>query len=315
MLNVLDLALAFPERCERLASLSDELSLSRNQMRMFDRFFGLDRFHCDHDLPLATLVGQACGAVLARNPEHDARLSHVAYCHTLLSTCVFDAEHPPILAPFAARGLDVFSATMNHCATGVSMLGVLDRVLGDDEVGLILIGDKAFHPAIRLIENTTVMGEAAAAVLVGHRPGRFQMLGTHTSHESRFWLNSGRRGERYLDGFDEVYLEFACDVLCGAMNRFGLGFDQIRYVLPHNVNVPSWYQIARRAGFDPGKLQLSTIGQYGHCFGADPFINLVHADDRGELDPSDLVLLFSIGLGATASCALMRVCGKRPAKP
>lgn len=308
MLSVLDFELVFPERTERLGELAGELSLSRNQMRMFDRFFGFECFRCDHDLSLEQMVDRASSELLRRNGAHNQRLSHVVHCHTLPSTSVFCAETSPILAPFAARGIEVFSATMNHCATGLSMLGALDRLLGEDEVGLILIGEKAFHPDIRIIENTTIMGEAAAAVLVGRRSGRYQVVDTLTLHETRFWLNSGHRGEPYLEGFDEAYLDFACASLQAALRRFELDFADIRFVLPHNVNLASWYQVAQRAGFDRDKLCLSTIGRYGHCFGADPFINLMHAADEGVLDTSDQVLLFSIGLGATASCALVRVC-------
>jgi len=307
MLNVMDVALAYPERREQLATLADELSLSSNQMRMYDRFFGFDQFQCDHNQPLATLMAQAADTVLARNPELNERLSHVVHCHTLMNTCVLTGRTSPILKPFADRGIEVFSATMNHCATGVSMLGILDHALGDADIGLILIGEKAFHPAIRVIENTTVMGEAAAAILVSRQPGRYEVVDTYTHHDTRFWLNSGLRGENYLAGFDDAYLDFAVSGLQNAMQRFDLGFDSIRYVLPHNVNVPSWYQIAEKTGFDRDKIVLSTICQYGHCFGADPFINLNHAAESGDLQPSDQVLLFSIGLGATASCALLRV--------
>lgn len=306
MLNILDIALAYPERREKLSSLAGELSLSRDQMRMYDRFFGFDNFHCDPDEPLESLIAQASSEVLSRNPGHDRRLSVVAHCHTLLGTSVFSGRTSGILAPFEERGIEVFSATMNHCATGVTMLGVFDRLLGQRDTGLILIGEKAFHPNIRLIENTTIMGEAAAAILVGRDLGAFEIVDTYTLHAPRFWKNSGLRGENYLEGFDTEYLSLAQAGLNNAMAHFGCSYSDIRYVLPHNVNVPSWHQVAKAVGLPNEKLQLSTISRFGHCFGADPFINLQCAAGSGDLEPSDQVLLFSIGLGATASCALLR---------
>ncbi|MEO0916997.1 MAG: 3-oxoacyl-[acyl-carrier-protein] synthase III C-terminal domain-containing protein [Pseudomonadota bacterium] len=307
MLNILDIAIACPEREEKLTDLSDVLNLSRDQMRMYDRFFGFDRFFCDQAEPLQQLMDRAIKEVLSRNPVLDARVSHVAHCHTLLSTGLFGYEDTDILHPFQERGCETFGATMNHCATGVSMLGAFEHILGDGEVGLILIGEKAFHPAIRVIENTTVMGEAAAAILVGHQSGPYRVIDTFTHHATPFWKNTGLRGENYLEGFDTAYMGLACDALTSAMGQFKRDFDSIRHVMPHNVNVPSWCQIANQAGFDRAKLQLGTIGQYGHCFGADPFINLTHAAHQGDLNASDEVLLFSIGLGETASCALLQV--------
>lgn len=307
MLNILDIAIAFPARQEQLYDLADELSLSRNQLRMFDRFFGFDRFHADHTEPLLSLLTRACDAVLERNPEAAGRLSHVAHCHTLLSTGLFGEADCDPLSRFRAAGCETFSATMNHCATGVTMLGTFARMLDSGQTGLIVVGEKAFHPALRHIENTTLMGEAAVAILVGHHPGPWQLLGTHVSHATSFWKNTGLCGERYLQGFDTAYLPLARDSIQRALQVFERRPGQIRAVMPHNVNVPSWCQVAAETGIARERLHLSTIGDYGHCFGADPFINLIHATETGELQASDEVLLFSIGLGATAATALLRV--------
>ena len=306
MITIHDIALAFPDRQEQLETVADEISLSRNQSRMYGRFFGFDRFHCDHEEPLQPLVLGAADTVLKRNAALNDRLSHAVHCHTLLSTGVFTGRTSAVLQPFSERGIEVFSATMNHCATGVSALGMLDQLLGEAEAGLILIGEKAFHPAIREITNTTLMGEASAAVLVSREPGPYEVVGTHTKHDPRFWLNSGLRGENYLEGFQDAYLGFACDCLSEALQKFRLSMSDIRFVLPHNVNIPSWLQIAQRMEFDAEKIVLATIGKYGHCFGADPFINLEHIAQSGCLETADQVLLISIGLGSTASCALLR---------
>jgi 3-oxoacyl-[acyl-carrier-protein] synthase-3 len=318
MLNVIDLSVVFPARAEKLVDLAEDLSLSRNQIRMFDRFFGFETFHCDHAEPLDRLLARASEEVMARNHHHRPALSHAVHCHTLLSTHVFgqapsldqtpaSATGPACLQAFAAAGVEVFGATMNHCATGLSMLGLLDHLLDPGALGLILIGEKAFHPAIRVIENTTIMGEAAAAVLVGHVPGPFEVVETFVRHAPQFWKNTGLRGENYLDGFDSAYLQLASSTLSDALAQFGRRPEDLRWIMPHNVNAPSWYQVAEDAGFQKAQLRLSTIGCYGHCFGVDPFLNLWRGAQDGVLVPGDEVLLFSIGLGATASCALLRV--------
>jgi 3-oxoacyl-[acyl-carrier-protein] synthase-3 len=311
MLSIIDIGLAFPQRTERLPDLAGQLSLSRNQLRMFDRFFGFDRFHCDDDEPQHVMLSAAAVPVLSRNMAEATRLSHVGHCHTLPSTSVFSADTSAILEPFHDNGLEVFSATMNHCATGITLLQTMSHLLDQDQTGLILIGEKAFHPDIRVIETTTIMGEAAAAVLVGHGPGRFRLLGTLTRHATAFWQNNGHRDENYLEGFEEAYLPFACQTMQAALAEFGIEPAALRFVLPHNVNVTSWLQIAQQTGFGRDQLWLTGIGKVGHCFGADPFINLAAAADQGRLTQGDLVLLFSIGLGATASCALLEVTSTR----
>ncbi|NIZ12594.1 3-oxoacyl-[acyl-carrier-protein] synthase III C-terminal domain-containing protein [Phaeobacter sp. HF9A] len=307
MLHILDIAIAYPERQEALSDLQEELSLSRDQMRLYSRFFGFEQFHCDAGEPLDEMIARASDAVLARNPDHDATLAQVVHCHTLPSTSPFNGQTSDILAPFRRRGLECQSATMNHCATGLSMLGVMADLLEEGQTGLILIGEKAFHPAIRVIENTTIMGEAAVAVPVGHTEGPYALLDTHRQHATKFWRNTGLRGENYLEGFDEAYLEFATQAISAAAARAGIALSDIARVMPHNVNAPSWYQIACKLGLASGMIELSTLGRFGHCFGADPFLNLDAAARGGRLSAGDRLLLFSIGLGATASAAFLEV--------
>ncbi|MER9408706.1 MULTISPECIES: 3-oxoacyl-[acyl-carrier-protein] synthase III C-terminal domain-containing protein [unclassified Mesorhizobium] len=307
MLTLLDLELHFPARVEKLDDIAGSLLLSRDQHRMFGRFFGFDTFHCDPEQSLPDLVGVAADVLLARNDDIGARLTHVVHCHTLPTTSIIDGCHGEVLAAFSAKGIEVFSAAMSHCATGLSILDLLDSILAKDDVALVLIGEKAFHLGIRVIENATIMGEAACALLVGRGSGPYHVLASATRHDGRFAIIKGEPHEPLADGFADAYVDFACDSIQRSLARFGVGLDDLRCILPHNVNIPSWAQIARRLGIGLDRIVLSTIPHYGHCFGADPFINLQHARRHSVVGPSDLVLLFSIGLGMTASSALVSV--------
>ncbi|ATG35437.1 3-oxoacyl-[acyl-carrier-protein] synthase III [Phaeobacter piscinae] len=307
MLHIVDFELDYPERTEALEEVAEQLSLSRNQRRMFSRFFGFEAFHYDEAAPLEQMTSGAVDRLLARNESGAAALSHVAHCHTLPAVTCFEGETSPILAPFAERGLEVFSATMNHCATGLSMLWAMEQLLGKADTGLVLIAEKAFHPDVRLIENTTIMGECAAAVLVRREPSRLRIVDSYTLHEPRFWQNTGHLDEPYLEGFEDMYLDFACRTLTKALQQFNLDMGDVRFILPHNVNMASWIMMAQILGFDRHKVCLSTIGRFGHCFGADPFINLMQLIEEDCLKSGDRLLLFSIGLGATATCTLVQV--------
>lgn len=309
MLTLFDLELAFPNRVERMEAVAAELHLSPEQARMYERFFGFETFQCDPALPLASMMHQAASCLLNRNESLDRRLTHVVHCHTLPTTTIFADNVRRVLEPFASRGLEVFSATMNHCATGLSVLQVLDGLLGDDDVALVLIGEKAFHRVIRVIENATIMGEAACALIIGRGPGPYEIVANSTLHDGRFAVISGAPGEGMLDDFGEHYVEFARNSIDRALSRFGVNITDIRCVMAHNVNIPSWGQIAKQIGVGIDRISIATISRFGHCFGADPYINLLHSRNTGAIGPGDLVLLFSIGLGATASSALVRVNG------
>lgn len=307
MLTLLDLQLCFPARVERLDDIAGNLRLSHDQHQMFGRFFGFDRFHCDPKQSLHSLLGEAAGDILARNADADARLSHVIHCHTLPTTSIVDGSQGETLAAFSMREIDVFSLAMGHCATGLSIFNLLEGLLAEDDIALVLIGEKAFHPIVRVIENATIMGEAACAILVGRGTGPYQVIASATHHDGRFAIIKGEPHEPAQEGFEPAYVDFACDSILRALDGFGIGLADLRRILPHNVNIPSWAKITKRLGIGLDQVELSTLSRYGHCFGADPFINLQHARKREAIGPSDLVLLFSIGLGATASSALISI--------
>ncbi|SCW88846.1 3-oxoacyl-[acyl-carrier-protein] synthase-3 [Rhizobium mongolense subsp. loessense] len=307
MLTLFDVQLSFPETIEGIDEAAVQLQLSCDQRRMFQRFLGFETFRCEPTSSLAPFLHDAARLILQRNEALASRLTHVVHCHTLPATSLVGSEMQSVLQPFSSRGLEVFSATMNHCATGLTALNILGELLDEGEIALVLIGERAFHRVVRVIENATIMGEAACAILVGHGAGPYGVVDSNVYHDGRFALITGRPDEASDGEFSKRYLEFACEGIHRALSRFGVGLGELRCVMPHNVNVPSWLQIAQHIGLDQNRISLSTISRYGHCFGADPFINLMQARRDGTIGPSDLVLLFSVGLGATASAALVKV--------
>ena len=75
-------------------------------------------------------------------------------------------------------------------------------------------------------------------------------------------------------------------------------------MLPHNVNINVWLKAIKRLGVDRERIQLSNIGRYGHCFGADVFMNL--ADVRSSLASGDYYLMASAAVGGAFGATLLQ---------
>lgn len=304
MLEILAIAKAMPARRQSMEAASAELALSNKDRRMYERFFGLQNFPHDPAEPLAVMVAGAIAALPAMEAPPDV----VVHCHTLLSSGPnrSDALLPTQLFATAPQ-TEAFSATMCHCASGVAVLELLHRMLAPGQTALVIVADKAFHPAVRLIRNTTIMGEGAVAMRVGHRAGRFAFVGGHSERLGRYSIITGRLDDVTDPGFAEEYVDFTAACILRAVAKAGMTVADLRFVLPHNVNLPSWDQIAARIGAARDQIYLQNVARYGHTFGADPFLNLVDADAAGLLATGDHVALVSVGLGATAACAILRV--------
>jgi 3-oxoacyl-[acyl-carrier-protein] synthase III len=308
MLNIIDIAVSFPPSEQRIEDAATQLVLTPTELKMFKRYYGFEHFRIDDTQPLAELLDAAMTTLTARNPHIRSDLKILGHCHTISDIATFGPDPLHWLrGRHVPRSTEIMSLTMNHCAIGISMLMFMDAVLSSDDLGVLLIGEKAFHRTIRLIENTSIMGEAAAAVLVGRGPGLLTYLGGHTTHEGAFSVISGHQGTGSLVGFGNSYYDFMVKHIREVLAKYAIDLNAVRYIFPHNVNTASWRRIASSLGIPPDKIYLHNVARYGHCFGADPFINVLHALAQGELKAGDAVLLISAGLGGTVATALMGV--------
>ena len=303
MLDILDIEKAVPEQHLHISEAASALQLSRTNSLMYDRFFGLKNIPSDPEQTILDMSKQALRRLWEGHPKPE----FVVHCHTLLSAGPLrsDSGHPVTL--FKSDDTEVFSATMCHCAGGVAVFEMLDGILSPEGTALVLISDKAFHPAVQHIQNTTIMGDGAIAMLVGRGAGRFRHIASSTSRHGAYSVITGLVGEETDLDFADEYISMTVACIQQALENADVDINTLRFVFPHNVNIPSWETIAKGIGAERDQIYLKNIPNYGHTFGADPFLNLLDADREGALQPGDHVALVSVGLGATASCAIFQV--------
>ncbi|ACS83923.1 3-oxoacyl-[acyl-carrier-protein] synthase III C-terminal domain-containing protein [Musicola paradisiaca] len=307
MLGHIDaIEMAFPPDVHTLETVAQEVGLSRLDTRMFDRFYGLRRFHGGNGT-LDELLTPVITQLQASRPQAFAAISHVAHCHTVPDVRAFDqrALTPNWLQRFAPQ-VEFASLTMGHCATPLTAAEWLLKQLSPEGYGLLLIGEKAFHPRVKLIRDTTLMGEAACAVLLSRQGDGPAILSRHTGQDGRFSIQKGY-DERETTEFGEHYIDFTRRHLLAALDKANLTLGQIDWIAPHNVNLSSWHRLAQLLDFPREKIFLDNIPHYGHCFGADPFINLHFLMRQQRVRPGDKVMLVSVGLGATYASLIVEI--------
>lgn len=280
---------------------------SESRIRMHEKFFGFGTVPQDPDSSLADHLVASVEA-LPDFPQVKQRVRYVVHARSL--PVVAPPGRNPLAEACARLGLSsatAFSLTQHACASGLLALDLAGRVLRRDDDGLVLllVGEKAFTEAARVIANTSVMGEGSAAVLVGSGPGRNQVLSYATHTEGKFhggaWMSEERAAE-----FQDEYPAHVVDVITRALDGAGMTIDDVALILPHNVNRMSWARILRRLGMSaPDRLFLDNLGTQGHCFGADAFVNYAAAAAAGRLRRGDRYLMTAVGLGATYSAVVL----------
>lgn len=294
-----------------IESLAGSLGLTDMQVKLFRRFHGLREVGRD---PQASLYGllmkAAAGLDALRGKEH--RVRYVLYARTM-----------PVVAPYPvnplhevchALGLDhalAFTVTHQSCASGLLAIDIAGRLLAADvadgqagqagPLALVLSGEKAFTREAEMFSDTTIFGEGASACLVSAFGARDRLLAYASNVRGEFDSATGENDAR----LQREYRPSLAEVMRQALDEAGVTLDDIRVVLPHNVNLVTWQRMCLLLGFPRDRVLLDNVPTSGHVFCADVFVNYKTACERGLLRPGDRYLAAAVGAGGGATFAAM----------
>ena len=293
-----------------IETVADSLGLTEMQVKLFRRFHGLRDVARDPDASVYDLLLKAASGLDAlRGQEH--RIRYVLWARAM-----------PVVAPYPvnplhdvcrALGLDhalAFAVTHQSCASGLLAIDMAGRLLAADEaataeaagpLALILSGEKTFTREAQVFADTTVFGEGAAACLVSASGARDRMLAYAASVRGEFDSATGENDAR----LQREYRPSLAEVMRRALDEAGLTFDDIRVVLPHNVNLVTWQRMCTLLKFPRDRVVLDNVAASGHVFCADMFANYQTACERGLLQPGDRYLAAAVGAGGGATFAAM----------
>ena len=297
-----------PQTRVPIETLAGPLGLTDMQVKLFRRFHGLREVGRDPDAsPYDLLMKAAAGLDALRGQEH--RVRYVLYARTMPVTGPYPVN--PLHEVCRALGLGhalAFTVTHQSCASGLLAIDMAGRLLAadasdgqDGPLALILSGEKAFTREAQVFADTTVFGEGASACLVSAFGTRDRMLAYASSVRGDFDSDTGANDAR----LQREYRPSLAEVMRQALDEAGLTLDDIRVVLPHNVNLVTWQRMCLLLQFPRERVVLDNIPTSGHVFCADVFANYQTACERGLLQPGDRYLAAAVGAGGGATFAAM----------
>ncbi|MCX4546089.1 3-oxoacyl-[acyl-carrier-protein] synthase III C-terminal domain-containing protein [Streptomyces sp. NBC_01565] len=306
-----------PDRRVTIETLAAPLGLSRAKMALFRKVHGLHTLHQDPATSLLDLLLPAARQALAG--LHDPRrIRFVLYAHAIheVAPAGFDAA----AALRDALGLghaEAFALSQQNCAGGLGAVEVAARLLADGDPAdrtLLVIGDKPYSPLIRMVPNTALMGEGAAACLISAEGPGDRVL-SHVSRTLGEYARLIGLAPEEAALYGKAYAPVLADVMRGAVREAGLALEDIDLVIPHNVNMLAWRNTIAELGIAAERVFLENIPRYSHCFAADPFVNYTTLRDAGRLVPGRHYLMAGVGAGATFTALALTHRGPLPARP
>ncbi|WP_331771928.1 3-oxoacyl-ACP synthase (plasmid) [Embleya sp. NBC_00888] len=188
------------------------------------------------------------------------------------------------LAESGLGDVPFYGQNMNRC---VNLLAAIDTATAFVRAGrhrrvLVVTTDSAAHEDDRMA-SYALFSDGAASCLVaaeGEVEGGYEILACASAQDP------GR-----LAHANEISADLARTVNERLLTPLGMKPGDIAGLMHANIFKPVVVMKERQAGFTPAQLHLDNITRVGHCFAADPLINLVDRAEAGHVEPGRHYLL------------------------
>jgi 3-oxoacyl-[acyl-carrier-protein] synthase-3 len=149
------------------------------------------------------------------------------------------------------------------------------------------------------------MGEATSVAILqsGWETNRILAIATHVEGSLYKGLSAPARDH---ERFNLMYYLASRRLIRNTLKSLALTIEDIRLILPHNINRSSWEGILSGMKCPPEQFFGDNIERCGHVLSSDLVVNLADAIRLGRIQKGDLVMMFSVGMGAVWACLVLQ---------
>lgn len=234
---------------------------------------------------LDDLAVDAGSEALRANGTDPSEVDALVFCSTYL-------PGPPeghgtfirgVLTRLGLGDIPVYGISMGRCVNLLSGLDVATAMVATGRARRVLVvtADRVFDEDTR-ITGYALFSDGGAACLISAENGAYEVLGCASAQETAS-----------LDWSSEISSDLAKQVNEQLLGERGMDTRELDALLHANIYLPLLMMKERQAGFAPAQLDTTNITRIGHCFAADPLINLADREAAGRVRPGGHYLLAS----------------------
>lgn len=308
MLYMNDAEYFIPETYLSVEQAGKLLDLDEAHIKVYKKFYGIEKIPIATNIKMVDFIKKPVQKLIKKNNIPKNNIKYLIHCHTAKVIAPFgDSLIRQVKQELELDEAIAFGASINNCASAIATIDLMTHVLNNKESckAIMVCGDYAFTHVLQLIPNTSILGEGSSAVLLSKQGEKNKLLATSISVAGEYaqgiWLAPEKSKL-----FEIQYANLFSTVILDAIKKVGLHKDQIKIIIPHNVNIPSWKRVASVLKVPLEKIYLENVRKYSHCFGADIFINYVSVEEKNILNSGDYYVLATVGLGAVFAAAVFQ---------
>ena len=307
MLYINDTSYFVPNYVRDIDDVGEIIGIDKNHLKVYKKIFGIEKIPTAIEMRFHDFIKKPIEQLFKNNQINKDDIHYLIHCHTAkVISPFFTSIIRDVKKDLALTNANAFGISVNNCASVMTAFDILNHVLENkNSKAIIVAGDYTFTPVMQYIPNTSILAEASSAALIGLHGDKNKLIAISTRIEGQFakgiWLSPLEANE-----FEACYVNLLSDIILNAVNKAKLTKDQIKLIIPHNVNLPSWKRVANSLNIPIEKIYLDNVKKYSHCFGADMFINLASIEKEKIIQPGDYYVMATVGLGAVFSAAVFQ---------
>ena len=205
-----------------------------------------------------------------------------------------------VLTGTGLGNIPAYGVNLNRCVNQLAGIDVAQAFVASGRYRRVLVitTDKVAEGADRM-SQFALFSDGAASCVVAADSGisaAFELLGCATAQDTAT-----------LEWTNQISSDLARAVNEELLGQAGLKLADLAALLHANLYTPLVVMKERQAGFSAAPLYLDNIRRIGHCFAADPLINLVDRMALGHLEPGGYCMLASSVPGSRIGVLLKEV--------
>lgn len=290
-----------------VTEMTSQTGLSREMLSIYKKIYGLNDIPIYNGGDLESFLSKPLTGLLSQYDKKSG-IQYIIYVHTTGIILPYgNAMLQRLKNQLDLNHVIAFSMTLQKCASFFKALEVLTVLLSrhSDASAIVLTGEVAFSPQLRVVPRSSIVGDAATASIFSLNGKNHALLAIKNifipGYAKGIYLSDDE-----LRDFDAQFIQMISENITQTVLKAGILLQNIALILPHNVNIPTWKKIAFALHLPFEIIYTSNIARLGHTFCSDHILNLESALSEGRLKKGDYYLMVGCGMGFYLSVALFR---------
>ena len=180
-----------------------------------------------------------------------------------------------VLTGIGLGDIPFYGQTLNRCVNLLASIDVARAFVASGRYRRILVitTDRVTDETLRMT-NFALFSDGAASCVVSADPGEdgHEIIACATAQDAAT-----------LEWGGELSSDLARQVNQRLLEPLGMKLGDVDALMHANIFKPLVVMKERQAGFTPAQLHIDNIARIGHCFAADPLVNLVDRTALGHV--------------------------------